>query len=279
MPADTSPSETEAALRPRAGTALSFDDVSVSYTTNGQVATAVSGLSFDVHHGEFVTLVGPSGCGKSTLLKALIGINPHKGTILVNGKPSTSARSSDVAMVFQEPRLLPWRNVLRNVSFALECQGVGRNEARKVARDELQRVGLANAVDKYPGQLSGGMQQRANLARALALDPEVLLLDEPLAALDAQTREYMQQELLGIWESKRKTALFVTHQVDEAIYLADRVVVLTRGPGSVKQIFDVPFSRPRPLSIKRSSEFMRLEDAIWASIDKAADTHSDAVYA
>lgn len=195
---------------------------------------------------------------------------PHtSGTINVaaNETPASGPAHVEHSIVFQEPRLLPWRDTLGNVVFPLESRHVSKRERRQRALTELKRVGLARFAHMYPPKLSGGMQQRVNLARALAVDPEVLLLDEPFAALDAQTREQMQQELLTIWETRRKTAIFVTHQVDEAIFLADRVVVMTKGPGTVKHVTPVPFGRPRDLRLKRTAEFHQLEDEIWSSID------------
>ena len=171
-------------------------------------------------------------------------------------------------MVFQQPSLLPWRSVLGNVVYGLELAGIRAREARERAHEQIELVGLKGFEDAYPMELSGGMQQRVNLARALATDPRMLLLDEPFAALDAQTREYMQRELLKIWSGSRKTALFITHDIKEAIYLADRVVVFTRRPGSVKLCVDVELDRPRDLRIKRDPRFVEYEDRVWTAIEE-----------
>jgi NitT/TauT family transport system ATP-binding protein len=223
--------------------ALEIEDLRVAYTTSeGDVTVAVEGLSLEVREHEFLAVVGPSGCGKSTMLKALAGLIPiADGTVEIHGERTDDERP---AMVFQSPRLLPWRSVIDNVSYGLEQRGMSKRQAREAANAEVERVGLTEFSDACPKQLSGGMQQRVNLARALATDPPLLLLDEPFSALDAQTREIMQRELLTIWATKRKTAIFITHQVDEAVYLADRVVVLSQRPARVATILDIPFTRP-----------------------------------
>src|SRR5215469_17048488 len=188
---------------------------------------ALDSVSFDVTPGEFVSIVGPSGCGKSTLLSIIDGlVHATEGRIVVDGR-EVREPGHDRALVFQEPSLLPWRTVLNNVAFGLQCQNVPRDDARVRSRELIDLVGLNGFAEAYPHQLSGGMQQRVNLARALAVDPEILLMDEPFASLDAQTREIMQAELLEVWQRTGKTVLFVTHQIDEAIYLADRVIVFT----------------------------------------------------
>jgi NitT/TauT family transport system ATP-binding protein len=216
-----------------------------------------------------VAIVGPSGCGKTTLLNAVDGLQPISGGALeLNGKPITGP-GPDRAMVFQQPSLLPWRTVLGNVIYGLELQGrTSRKERTERAGELIRLVGLGGFEHAYPTELSGGMQQRVNLARALATDPEMLLLDEPFAALDAQTREFMQRELLRIWGETRKTALFITHDIKEAVYLADRVLVFTRRPGRVKQCVEVELPRPRELRIKRDSRFLEYEDQIWNSIEE-----------
>jgi NitT/TauT family transport system ATP-binding protein len=251
-------------------TALEIEDLRVAYTTSeGDVTVAVEGLSLEVRRHEFLAVVGPSGCGKSTMLKALAGLIPiSQGSVEIHDQTA----GERPAMVFQSPRLLPWRSVIENVAYGLEQRGMSKKQAREAAGAEVKRVGLAEFETAYPKQLSGGMQQRVNLARALATDPPLLLLDEPFSALDAQTREIMQRELLTIWASKRKTAIFITHQVDEAVYLADRVVVLSQRPARVATILDIPFSRPRPLSVKRSQEFHDIEDVIWKYLEAALES-------
>jgi NitT/TauT family transport system ATP-binding protein len=205
--------------------------------------------------GEFVSIVGPSGCGKTTLLQILDGLLlPTRGHVLVDGRP-VDGPGRDRAVVFQDPALLPWRTVLRNVTYGLECLKVDAREARRAAEWWLDFVGLSGFGLHYPYELSGGMQQRVNLARALAVDPSILLMDEPFAALDAQTRESMQAELLAIWERSPKTVVFVTHDIGEAIFLADRVVVLSSRPGRVRAAIPVPLPRPREDSLRQGAWF------------------------
>ncbi len=241
-------------------------DVVIRYERAGFAVTAVEGLSLSVRDGEFVAVVGQSGCGKSTLLKAIDGLIPvASGYIEVDGRRVTRPGPAK-AMVFQDGRLLPWRTVLGNIMLPLEGRGVPKAEARERAMALVERVGLTRFAKAFPNQLSGGMQQRVNLARALVVNPQVLLLDEPFAALDAQTREYMQQELLNIWERDRVTAVFVTHQIDEAIFLADRVLVLSSSPGRLRREFVIDIPRPRQLAVKRTPQFHAYEDAIWSEI-------------
>lgn len=230
---------------------------------------AVDGASLEIHSGEFVSIVGPSGCGKTTFLNAVDGLQPISGGALeLNGRP-ISRPGPDRAMVFQQPSLLPWRTVLGNVIYGLELQRRHSGSDRSArAKDLIKLVGLDGFENAFPSELSGGMQQRVNLARALATDPDILLLDEPFAALDAQTREFMQRELLRIWGETRKTALFITHDIKEAVYLADRVMVFTKRPGRVKTCVEIDLARPRELSIKRDSRFLEYEDHIWRSIEE-----------
>jgi NitT/TauT family transport system ATP-binding protein len=228
---------------------------------------AVDGVSLDVRDGEFLAIVGPSGCGKTTFLNAVDGLIPISGgSLTLDGRPIVKP-GRDRAMVFQQPSLLPWRTVIGNVVYGLELQGRPMAAAREQARRFIELVGLDGFEDSYPSELSGGMQQRVNLARALAIDPELLLLDEPFAALDAQTRELMQLELLRVWSEARKTAVFITHDIKEAIYLADRVVVFSARPGRVREVLEIDLPRPRPLSVKREQRFLVYEDRIWASIE------------
>jgi NitT/TauT family transport system ATP-binding protein len=233
------------------------------------VFLAVDGVDLDIADGEFVAIVGPSGCGKTTFLNAVDGLIPiASGTLALDGHQITKP-GADRAVVFQQPGLLPWRTVVGNVMFGVEAQGsMPPREAKERAHQYIELVGLKGFEDAYPLELSGGMQQRVNLARALLTDPEMLLLDEPFAALDAQTREMMQLELLRIWNKDRKTALFITHDIKEAIYLADRVVVLTKRPGRVKCEIDVDIARPRPLRVKRDPKFLAYEDRVWESIQE-----------
>ena len=235
---------------------------------DGSSFVALDNVNLDIEANKFVALVGPSGCGKTTFIKMVDGlIKPSAGRILIDGR-EVSGPGRDRAMVFQEASLLPWRTVLRNVMYGLECQGRNSAADRQRAMDLIALVGLKGFENNYPSELSGGMQQRCNLARALAVDPEVLIMDEPFAALDAQTRELMQAELLRIWRETRKTVLFVTHQINEAVFLADQVVVFGARPGSVKEIIDIDLERPRQLSIKRDSRFTDYEDRIWRTIEQ-----------
>jgi NitT/TauT family transport system ATP-binding protein len=225
-------------------------------------------VSFDVRQGEIVSLIGASGCGKTTLLRTIQGlVQLDSGSILVDGV-SVTAPGRDRGFVFQQASLLPWRTAHRNVEFGLELQGVPKPERARAVTRLLELVGLGHAADQYPHQLSGGMQQRVGLARALAIDPAILLMDEPFSALDAQTRELLQAQLLRIHEHTAKTTLFVTHDLDEAIYLSDRVVVLAAKPGRVKQIIDVPFAHPRPelAELRGRATFQEIRAEMWSVI-------------
>jgi NitT/TauT family transport system ATP-binding protein len=233
----------------------------------GGTIEALRDISLSVGSGEFVSIVGASGSGKTTFLRILDGlISPTSGQVLLDGQP-VHQPGPDRGFVFQVDSLFPWRTVLDNVRFGLEVQRIPRDEAVRRAMANIELVGLHGFERQYPHELSGGMRQRANLARALTVDPEVLLMDEPFAALDAQTREIMQQELLRIWNAQRKTVVFITHQIDEAIYLADRVVIFTVRPGRVKEDIEVPFERPRPLTLKRTPEFVEYVDRVWKLIE------------
>lgn len=224
-------------------------------------------VDFDVDDGEFVAIVGPSGCGKTTLLKVIDGLlRRTSGSIQVDGR-EVERPGEDRAFVFQQDSLFPWRTVQNNITVGLEVRDVDRKEGVRVAHELAALVGLAGFEDHYPHQLSGGMRQRVNVARALAVDPKVLLMDEPFSSLDAQTREVMQEELLHIWSQRHKTVLFVTHQIDEAAYLADRVLVLSARPGTVKADITVDLPRPRTLELKRTPEFVGLVDRIWQEIE------------
>src|SRR5215467_1412126 len=233
---------------------------------------ALSDVSFSVEDGEFMAIVGPSGCGKTSMLNIIAGLLPYnEGTVSIDGK-RVDGPGIDRAVVFQHASLLPWRTIAGNVRYGMELQRRFDENTMKERTDYfLKLVGLSGFERHYPAELSGGMQQRVNLARALAADPVVLLMDEPFAALDAQTREFMQAELLKIWSKARKTVLFITHQINEAIYLADRVVVMSARPGRVKDVFEVPFPRPRNLSLKRDPRFLELEDAVWKLIEEESD--------
>lgn len=239
--------------------------------------TVLQDINFDIPKGQFVTLVGASGCGKTTLLRVLSGLEtPDTGSVAINVS-GNAQRFAKTATVFQGDALLPWRTVANNISFGLERDGtVSRKQRDERARELAEMVGLKGFENAYPYEISGGMQQRVNIARALAVEPEVLLMDEPFAALDAQTREVMQHELLKIWGLKKKTVVFVTHQIDEAVYLSDKVVILKSRPGRVAREIEVTFERPRPLSIKHSHEFSDLVGDIWSEIQAGASGAHDA---
>jgi len=233
---------------------------------------ALSDVSLSVTDGEFMAIVGPSGCGKTSLLNIVAGLLRYdEGAVIIDGKKVTGP-GVDRAVVFQQASLLPWRSVAGNVRYGMEMQRRFDAETMRTRTDHfITMVGLDGFERHYPSELSGGMQQRVNLARALAADPVVLLMDEPFAALDAQTREYMQAELLKIWSEARKTVLFITHQINEAVYLADRVAVMSARPGRVKGIVHIPFERPRALSVKRDPKFLEIEETIWQMVEEAPD--------
>ena len=251
---------------------LTVQGVEIEYynVRTGKQLTALKNVNLSIEPGEFVSVVGTSGCGKTTFLKAVDGLLPvRRGRILLDGQ-EIKGPGKDRAMVFQAPSLLPWRSVEDNIIYGLELQGRRREaKSREIVQNLIKLVGLNGFEKAYPHELSGGMQQRANLARALAIDPELLLLDEPFAALDAQTRENMQAELLRIWESTRKTAIFITHQIDEAVYLSDRVIVFSARPGTVRQSIPIEIARPRSLNIKRDPKFLSYVDQIWNLLDEA----------
>jgi NitT/TauT family transport system ATP-binding protein len=228
---------------------------------------ALRNIDVAVEQGEFISVVGPSGCGKTTFLRMVAGLEPAtSGTILIDGEPLRGP-GNNRGFVFQNDSLLPWRTVLANALIGPEVAGTVGTKERQRTLDLLKLVGLGGFERYYPRQLSGGMRQRVNLARALAIDPDVLLMDEPFASLDAQTREIMQTELLRIWEQGRKTVLFVTHQIDEAVFLSDRVLVFARRPGRLQESIEIKLPRPRSLALKRTPEFIAYVDHIWTMIE------------
>jgi NitT/TauT family transport system ATP-binding protein len=248
---------------------LHATDVGMEYVRrrDGSKLVAVESLSVDIREGEFLSIVGPSGCGKSTFLKVVAGlVKPTSGKVLVDGK-QISAPSPERAMVFQESSLFPWYTVSQNVAYGLVCQGVKSKVAVERVAPLIEMVGLRGFEKQYPYELSGGMQQRVNLARALAVDPGLLLMDEPFASLDAQTREIMQAELLKIWSQTRKTVLFITHQISEAVYLSDRVVVMSARPGRILSDVTIDLPRPRSLEIKSDPRFVAYETDIWHHLE------------
>jgi NitT/TauT family transport system ATP-binding protein len=227
-----------------------------AYRTRGKEFLAVSQATFDVEEGELVALVGPSGCGKTTLLKILAGLHAYEaGEVRIGSAAQPFDPSRDVGMVFQQPLLLKWRRVIDNVLLPAEILGLPMAQSRERARDLLALVGLQGAEDKYPYELSGGMQQRASIARALIHDPKLILMDEPFGALDALTREKMNLELLRIWQTAKKTIVFVTHGITEAVFLGTRVIVLTSGPARMADNFLVDLPHPRTLDMKTQEKF------------------------
>ncbi|GHJ43643.1 ABC transporter ATP-binding protein [Catellatospora sp. TT07R-123] len=228
----------------------------------GRRVTALADVDLQIAAGEFFVLVGPSGCGKSTLLDLLTGLTrPDTGEISVGGRPVTGP-GLDRGIVLQQYALFPWRTAQANVEFGLEAKGLPRRRRAQLAREYLHLVGLGGAADRYPHQLSGGMKQRVAIARSLAYDPDVLLLDEPFAALDAQTRDQLQEELLRIWRRTGKTIVFITHGIDEAVYLGQRVAVMTSNPGRIKQVIDVALDRGGD-DVRSGADFRRYRHEIW----------------
>jgi NitT/TauT family transport system ATP-binding protein len=242
------------------------------YTRKG-VVTAFRNMNLEIGEGEFVCLVGPSGCGKSTFLRVAAGLlKATRGEVTVSSvgsKPLTS-------VVFQEYAIFPWKNTLDNVAFGLQMQGVSKKERYDIARHWLAKVGLTRFEGSYPHQLSGGMRQRVGIARAFANDPQVLLMDEPLGALDAQTKLLLQEELLRLWEEQRKTVLYVTHSLEEAVLLGDRVVLMTAQPGTIKETFAVDYPRPRSMELTARPDFARKTYEVWqalqSEVKKAMET-------
>jgi NitT/TauT family transport system ATP-binding protein len=249
-------------------TRLTTKGLSKRFRRGGAQVEALRNIDVSVADGEFVSIVGASGCGKSTFLRLVDGLtSPSSGEVRTSGDV-VRGPGPDRAFVFQQDRMLPWRTIEENVGLGLEMQKLGKEQRQEAVRPLLDLVGLTGFEKSYPHELSGGMRQRANLARALAVDPEVLLMDEPFASLDGQTREIMQAELTRIWSERQKTVLFVTHQIDEAVYLSDRVLVFTARPGRLKADIRIDLPRPRDLAVKRSLAFAQYVDEIWGLIEE-----------
>jgi NitT/TauT family transport system ATP-binding protein len=244
--------------------------VSQRFGADGESVSALESIDLDVPNGQFVAMVGPSGCGKSTLLSLVAGLRlPTSGTVLCDGEPITGPMPKKVGMIFQEANLLPWLSAIDNVAFPLKLRHVAKAERLDAARRMLELTGLAGFEDRLPHQLSGGMKQRVAIARGLVQDPAVLLMDEPFASLDEQTRMVLGDELLRIWSETKKTVLFVTHSLNEAVYLADRVVVLSARPGRVVDDISVDLPRPRSFAMTSGERFGALKDRIWQHIKHA----------
>ncbi|NLS06424.1 ABC transporter ATP-binding protein [Rhizobium sp. P32RR-XVIII] len=250
---------------------LKADSVKLNYYNDRtkRDLSVLDGVDFSVNEGELVSIVGPSGCGKSTFLAAVDGLVSINGGRILIDEREVRKPGPDRGLVFQQDSLFPWRTVLRNVAYGLEIQkAFSREEIAARARKFVELVGLAGFEDNFPNELSGGMRQRVNIARALAVDPELLLLDEPFAALDAQTREFMQFELLRILDRAQKTGLFITHQIDEAIFLSNRVIVFSARPAKVKEIVEIDLPKERTLDLKHTPRFMEIFRHIWRLIEE-----------
>lgn len=247
-------------------TKLKIDNVYKEYEGRNGKTVALNGVNLDIAENEFVCVVGPSGCGKSTLLNIIAGLlEPTSGQALLDGKV-IEGTGVERGVVFQQYALFPWRTVLKNVMFPLEMKRMPKDKAEPIAKKYIKAVGLEGFENAYPKELSGGMRQRVAIARAYAADPEVLLLDEPFGALDAQTRVQLQSELLNTWEHEKKTCFFITHDVDEAIILAQRVVIMSARPGRIKKIVDIDIPYPRTQETKSEPRFLELKAEIWNEV-------------
>ena len=245
---------------------LKIDNVVKEYEGRNGKTVALNGVNLDIKENEFICVVGPSGCGKSTLLNIIAGLHePTSGAAYLDGK-KIEGTGVERGVVFQQYALFPWRTVLKNVMFPLEMKKTPKEEAEKIALKYIKAVGLEGFENSYPKELSGGMKQRVAIARAYAADPEVLLLDEPFGALDAQTRVQLQTELLETWQKEKKTCFFITHDVDEAIILAQRVIIMSARPGRIKKIVDVDIPYPRTQATKTDPRFLELKTEIWNEV-------------
>jgi NitT/TauT family transport system ATP-binding protein len=255
---------------------LALEGLCISFQSRIAGRTETVDVLEDVHlslaQGEFCCILGPSGCGKSTTLRIIAGLQqPASGSVRLKGQ-SVSGPSSEIGFVFQNFNLLPWRTVLKNIEFGLENLGFSKNERRDRAREWLKIVNLEGFESYYPAQLSGGMQQRVGLARAMAIEPQLLLMDEPFGSVDAQTRMLLQAEVLRIWERDQKTVVFVTHDIEEALFLADKVVIMSPRPSRVLRSLEVPFARPRSDQLRGDPTFARWKEDIWETLKQATST-------
>ena len=245
---------------------LKIDNVVKEYEGRNGKTVALNGVNLDIKENEFICVVGPSGCGKSTLLNIIAGLHePTSGAAYLDGK-KIEGTGVERGVVFQQYALFPWRTVLKNVMFPLEMKKTPKEEAEKIALKYIKAVGLEGFENSYPKELSGGMKQRVAIARAYAADPEVLLLDEPFGALDAQTRVQLQTELLETWQKEKKTCFFITHDVDEAIILAQRVIIMSARPGRIKKIVDIDIPYPRTQATKTDPRFLELKTEVWNEV-------------
>ena len=245
---------------------VKIENVVKKYNTRKGEMIALNGVNLDIRENEFICVVGPSGCGKSTLLNIIAGLHePTSGRVLVDGKP-VEGPGPERGVVFQQYALFPWLTVLKNVEFGLKLKGITGEQAEAEAMKYLKMVQLEQFANSYPKELSGGMKQRVAIARAYAVNPEVLLMDEPFGALDAQTRTQLQSELLETWQTEKKTCFFITHDVDEAIILAQKVIIMSARPGRIKEIVDINIPYPRTQETKMSPEFLELKNYIWSQV-------------
>ncbi|WP_436933807.1 ABC transporter ATP-binding protein [Halovenus marina] len=245
-------------------TVLSVNNVSKTYNANtANSVEAIRDIDFELDEGEFLSVIGPTGCGKSTLMKMVAGlVEPTEGEIGFNGEPITGPRE-EIGVVFQEESTFPWRNTLRNVEFGLQMRGVDKEERRERAQEIIELVGLGGFESNYPAELSGGMRQRVAIGRTLALNPDLMLMDEPFGALDEQTRIILGEELLRICRETNQTTLFITHSLTEAAYLSDRVLVMSARPGQIKEMVDIEIERPRDHNVVTTDEFNEINDHLW----------------
>ena len=245
---------------------VKIENVVKKYSGRNGEMVALNGVSLDIHENEFVCVVGPSGCGKSTLLNIIAGLHePTSGQVLVDGQ-AVSGPGPDRGVVFQQYALFPWLTVQKNVEFGLKLQGMSQDKAEQEAKKYIKMVDLEQFAQSYPKELSGGMKQRVAIARAYAINPKVLLMDEPFGALDAQTRTQLQTELLKTWEKEQKTCFFITHDVEEAIILAQRVIIMSARPGRIKEVVEINIPYPRTQETKMSKEFLDLKNHIWSQV-------------
>lgn len=245
---------------------VKIDNVRRVFNTRNGEMIALNGVSLDIMENEFICVVGPSGCGKSTLLNIIAGLlEPSSGKVYCDGKEVVGT-GTERGVVFQQYALFPWMTVLKNVMFGLNLKGIKGKEAEEIAMKYIKMVQLEDFVNHYPKELSGGMKQRVAIARAYAVNPEVLLMDEPFGALDAQTRTQLQTELLETWEKERKTCFFITHDVEEAIILAQKVIIMSARPGRIKEIVDIDIPYPRTQETKMTKEFLDLKNHIWGQV-------------
>ena len=252
--------------REERGIKVKIDNVEKIYEGRKGRMVALNGVSLDIKENEFICVVGPSGCGKSTLLNIIAGLlDATSGAVYVDGK-KVEGTGTERGVVFQQYALFPWLTVIKNVMFGLKLKGMSDAEAREVAMKYIRMVDLEEFVDSYPKEFSGGMKQRVAIARAYAVQPEVLLMDEPFGALDAQTRTQLQTELLKTWEEEQKTCFFITHDVEEAIVLATRVVIMSARPGRIRDIVDIDIPYPRTQETKMTPEFIALKNRIWSQV-------------